>query len=284
MAHDSIFRPAAGAAVALAEPVLSDACSLEETAERDLEATLQLLAERAQFLTAASGVTIAVREGHEMICRAISGASSRQLEALLPPDFGLSTECVRTKQMVNCGDVEKNAHLNQEDCRALGILSMLTVPLVHEQEVVGVIELTADRPCAFEERDLAALSRLSEVILTAVDHAEAAKRAMKEITVAEVASPPVEPTLKTEVTEKAPEPVPSVLTLRRCEACGFPISEERTVCLDCEEAGRTGDGGWAGSLSQFGGQNESWFGTHMYTLATVFIVVLTVVLLALKLR
>src|ERR1700720_2009792 len=42
--------------------------SLSEMAQRDLDATLQLLVERAQYITGASGTAIALREGETMIC------------------------------------------------------------------------------------------------------------------------------------------------------------------------------------------------------------------------
>src|SRR5207253_5602026 len=40
--------------------------SLTEMAQRDLDATLQLLAERAQYISGASGAAIALREGENM--------------------------------------------------------------------------------------------------------------------------------------------------------------------------------------------------------------------------
>lgn len=291
--HESIFRNSAVrgpevAAVASKQPI----ASLEETAERDLEATLQLLAERAKYLTAASGVTIAVREGNEMICRASAGASAPQTGTPVALDSGLVGEAVRTRQTVSCDDVENGSRL-REDYRALGTRSVIAIPLMRDQEIAGVFELGAERPHAFEERDVTALNRLSEMILTALDHAEAAKRAMKEISAAGPApvaseplpeAPTIAPVLKEEPPESAPEP--ALVPVRRCEACGFPISEGRTICLDCEEAGRTGESRAAGFLSQFtgGDGNQSWLEDHMYTLATLLIVALTVVLLALKLR
>jgi putative methionine-R-sulfoxide reductase with GAF domain len=285
VAPDSLFRSAiSDGAVATAEPYpdpKDGPTCLEETTERDLEATLQLLAERAQFLTAASGVTIAICQEDEMICRAISGASSHQLEAPVPPDFGLNGECARTGLMVRCDDLDKDSPVDQESYRALGVRSMLAIPLMREQKMVGVLELTADRPCAFEERDVTALNRLSEMILTALEHAEITGRAMKEIASLEVATP--ETSVQTVAAETAPE-TPVALALRRCEACGFPISEGRSICLDCEEAGRTGDSGAANFLSELSGGNESWLESHMYALATLLMVVLTVVLLALKVR
>src|ERR1700738_2078848 len=49
--------------------------SLSQMAQRDLDAALQLLGERAQYMTGASGAAIALRQGETMVCCASSGAS-----------------------------------------------------------------------------------------------------------------------------------------------------------------------------------------------------------------
>src|SRR5207247_3241450 len=50
--------------------------SLSEMAQRDLNAALQLLAERAQYITGASGAAIALREDEGRLCRASAGRSA----------------------------------------------------------------------------------------------------------------------------------------------------------------------------------------------------------------
>jgi len=62
--------------------------SLSEMAQRDLNAALQLLAERAQYITGASGAAIALREDEEMICRASAGPSAPALGAHLQVNSG----------------------------------------------------------------------------------------------------------------------------------------------------------------------------------------------------
>jgi len=88
--------------------------SLIEMAERDLNATLQLLAERAQYITGASGAAIALREGGEMICRASAGPSAPELGAHLQVNSGLSGESVRTRQTLRCDDAETDPRVNRE--------------------------------------------------------------------------------------------------------------------------------------------------------------------------
>ena len=308
--------------------------SLSEMAQRDLDATLQLLAERAQYITGASGVAIALREGENMVCCASAGPSAPDMGTHLQIDSGLSAESVRTRKTLHCDDAENDPRVNRESCRAFGIASVVVMPLVRDDEVYGVFELLAGRPRAFEERDFTALQRLSEMIQTALELAEAARRAEKELSVnpkpaiataaraettANSTGPhPVTPhpvaggfatpakatlasedkvvPVRTEVigaksveaktTEAAPKEEAETSSInsgkfgkvRNCQGCGFPISEGRRLCLDCEAASPTVD-----SVSEapqtFGLLPESepsWMRSHVYLIATVVLVVATI--------
>jgi len=149
--------------------------SLAEMAHSDLDAALQLLVERAQYITGANGAAIALRRGqhNDMLCRASVGTSAPQLGALLSMEHGLSGECARTQQVLRCDDAERDPRLNRDGCRQLGIASVVVMPIVSEQQVLGIFELFSGKPRAFEERDISALQRLSEMVETAVKHAVA---------------------------------------------------------------------------------------------------------------
>src|SRR3984885_2387977 len=147
--------------------------SLAEMAYSDLDAALQLLAERAQYITGANGAAIALRRGehNDMLCRASVGSNAPELGALLSMEYGLSGESVRTHQALRCDDTERDPRVNREGCRQLGIASVVVMPIVTEQQVLGVFELFSGKPKAFQERDISALHRLSEMVETAVKHA-----------------------------------------------------------------------------------------------------------------
>ncbi len=164
--------------------------SLSEMAQRDLDAALQLLTERAQYITGASGAAIALRQGEAMVCCASSGPSAPELGAHLQVDSGLSAESVKTRQVLHCDDAENDPRVNRDSCRTFGIASVVVMPLVRGEEVYGVFELLSGRPRAFEERDFVALNRLAEMIQTAVEHAEAGRRAEKELGQAVIATAP----------------------------------------------------------------------------------------------
>jgi len=282
--------------------------SLAEMAHSDLDAALQLLAERAQYITGASGVAIALRRGahNHMLCRASTGSNAPELGALLSAEYGLSGESVRTRQLLRCDDAERDPRVNRDVCRDLGIASVVVMPIIGEDRVLGVFELLSGKPRAFDERDLSALSRLAEMVETAVLHAQFTP-AIPELVVPESAAPrsavaqsqsqirvnvisvkagPSESESKPRETRTAPAaPAPSqnvlppkqpeaasappapkkplfwsaamraqstekpkekeetqavavpagLRNLQKCQACGFPVSQGRAFCVECEE-------------------------------------------------
>jgi GAF domain-containing protein len=272
-----------------------DGNSPAESARRDLDAALQLLTERAQYLTGASGASIALHEGREMVCRASAGGAVPEVGVEIESSSSLIAESVRTREIVRCDDATSDPRVNRERCEELGIKSVMVVPLVREEEVVGVFELVADRVSAFEERDAVALRRLAEMALTASEHAEAVGRALPELSEEERAeSLPVkepeavetlEPSAATEelsplATEAVESIAAEIARIGSCQTCGFPVSPARTLCVDCEQAGRTAEPNPLLAL----GQEESWFQAHSYTIGTLVIVALTLALLALRMR
>ena len=151
--------------------------SLTEIARGDLDAALQLLADRAQYITGASGAAIALRRGEhaDMLCRASSGMNAPELGALLSMEYGLSGESVRTGRALRCDDVENDPRVNRAGCRELGIASVAIMPITSERQVLGVFELFSGKPHAFDERDVSALQRLGEMVEVAVKQAVAAQ-------------------------------------------------------------------------------------------------------------
>ena len=312
------------ATVSMQRPTENAGFSLAEMAQRDLDAALQLLADRAQYITGASGAAIALRRDgrKDMLCRASSGSNAPELGALLSTEFGLSGESVRTRQLLRCDDAQRDARVNHEACRQLGIASVVVMPVVHDDQVLGVFELFSGKANAFGERDVSAIQRLSEMVETAVRLARVIENLPERLSereasvaeavhsevfegqflsdlvvenpAAEVDSPAavvqaapseaLEPRVpiaeaKTEpgvkVAPQAPDEhlpkkkpifwsaaltpesdavkpsdldqshVPPVLRdLKKCVACGFPISAGRVLCVECEEKK------WRGQLRQ----------------------------------
>ncbi|HEY1799623.1 MAG TPA: GAF domain-containing protein [Terriglobales bacterium] len=297
--------------------------SLAQMAKSDLEAALQLLVDRAKYITGASGAAIALVENGKMVCRASAGASAPEIGAYLQMDSGLTGESVRLKKLLRCDDVETDLRVNRESCRALGIVSVVVQPLVHDEKVIGIFELLSGKAYAFEERDINAVERLGEIIQTALEvepdiglqdtgiqnwplppsdagnlvrnnaaQAEKSRSAQSNPTGGVLSVPGSDPVLdSTPVVAIDPEIVAHLhASIGKCTACGFPVSGGRSLCLDCEasnvsEGARPVSAGAPSFLDHYSDPKPgSWFGRNIYWIGIVIMSLATVALLALKSR
>ena len=71
--------------------------------------------------------------------------------------------------------------------------------------------------------------------------------------------------------------------LRRCETCGFPVSEGRRLCLDCEAASPEAVASVPEMFGELAESNTSWVRSHVYLIATAVVALATIVLLAWRL-
>jgi len=284
-----------GVVLASAEPTFEPAVVVaesEEMAQRELYLSLQLLANRAERLTQASAATIAVGDGEQWICRASAGLMAAEVGTELRAYPTLILKSIETRQIVCCNDTGNLAHPNGTPYSDLGIKSMMAMPLFRGQQIVGVFELLADREQAFHDPDGAVLEHLSEMVLTALERADAAKQAQQQIAASSsqfLAEPGSLFRDESEAIEGNPTSVAGPLAIEKvatCQVCGFPVSDGRAFCLDCEEARHGRESGESAAptfLSQLAREeSRSWFESHFYTLATLLMVLLTVVVILLK--
>src|SRR5246127_884642 len=184
-----------------------------------LDEVLQLVAERAQAVTGADGIAIAIAEGDEIICRASVGTMAPDRGVRLDSKAGFSGACFRSGRIIRCDDSEKDPRVNVEACRRLGTRSMVAVPLQSQGSVLGLLEAFSTQPFGFNDGDVRSLNLLAELILAALKPEDeekivrAAKVAAAELRSAELESlrhiplappPPEAPPLK----QTSPEEIP----------------------------------------------------------------------------
>jgi N-acetylmuramoyl-L-alanine amidase len=129
---------------------------------------LQLISERALAITETDGVAIALAEGNEVRCRAAAGEMAPDVGVRLDPYSGFSGACFRTGLIVRCDDTEKDPRVDQEACRRIGVRSIVAVPLLTEQGVVGLIAAFCRETHGVSDGDIRSLSLLAELALAAL--------------------------------------------------------------------------------------------------------------------
>jgi N-acetylmuramoyl-L-alanine amidase len=133
-----------------------------------LDEVLQLVAERAQAITGSDGIAIALAEGDEIICRASVGSMAPDRGMRLNPRSGFSGACMRARRIIRCDDSENDPRVDVLACRQLGTRSMVAVPLLGHDSVIGLLEAFSTEPFGFSDQDVRNLSLLAELILAAL--------------------------------------------------------------------------------------------------------------------
>jgi TonB family protein len=138
-----------------------------------LDLVLHEIVEQVQSATNASGAALALIRGNdEMVCRATSGDNAPGLGIRVDTRKGLSGRCVQSRQVQLCDDTETDPHVNVEACRALNIRSILVIPVLHGEELLGVLEIFSPWPHAFGERHLQMLQASARRVVDNVRQTE----------------------------------------------------------------------------------------------------------------
>jgi N-acetylmuramoyl-L-alanine amidase len=119
----------------------------------------------AQNLTGASGAALALGTEEAMVCVARSGRIAPDAGSGVPLDHGLAGECVRTRQSVLCINAETDPRVDAISSRALGVSSVLYVPLQAQDELIGILGLFSDRVSNFNSSDLQLLRYIAALVL-----------------------------------------------------------------------------------------------------------------------
>ncbi len=169
----TVLRPSYTDTLTAAAAVQREAESLGS----DVEAVLSLIAARSQSLLRASGAAIALagKDAGTMTCLASAGESAPPVGAALQVGSGFSGECVRSGTILRCDDTEADERVDRQSCRALGIRSMLAVPVRLDEKVIGLLEVFSAQPSVFDEKDSAVLQRFAETIVAALNRAARAR-------------------------------------------------------------------------------------------------------------
>jgi TonB family protein len=125
-----------------------------------------VIAQRAQAFTNASGTAIALSEGNpaEIICRARAGSSAPEVGTALPVEGTFTGLCIQSGKELRCDDAENDVRVDKAAIRALGIRSMVVIPIKEEGRVVGVLAVFAPTAHAFSITHVVVLKTMADQI------------------------------------------------------------------------------------------------------------------------
>jgi N-acetylmuramoyl-L-alanine amidase len=151
---------------------------LFETERFILTEVLQLICDRAQALTQADGIVVAMAEGStaqgltaersEMVCRASAGPLAVERGVRLIGKSEFLQDCLESGRILRCDDCASDGRVELDLARALGVRSTVMVPLRGRFEQLGVLQAFSITDRAFTDQDVRCFDLFAELVLSAL--------------------------------------------------------------------------------------------------------------------
>ena len=139
-------------------------------AQFNLEDFMQLVAQKVQELTPATGAVIELVEDEFMVYKAVSGTVVNYHQLRIPMQNSISGLCILQNQVLICQDTEQDARVNLEACRKVLARSLVVAPLFHAGKSVGVIKILSRYPNAFDKLHIKILEIMASLIASGLNN------------------------------------------------------------------------------------------------------------------
>ncbi len=134
----------------------------------DLSCIMDLVTERSQHITNADGASVELIEKNELVYSAASGIAEKFLGLRLQIENSLSGLCIQARGPLISDNIETDDRVNKNACRLIGLNSMIVVPLIYKNDVVGIIKVLSKKAGHFGEEDIKILELMSGLIAAAM--------------------------------------------------------------------------------------------------------------------
>lgn len=169
--HQAGFLPAAMGAERWGRELLR----LQEdvtAAGGDLDAVMNaVVAAALRLLPGCNGAVVELRDDDTLVYRAAAGTSADAVGKRLALATSLTGRAVRTGQAQLCLDAESDPRVDRVACRAVGLRSMVVVPIAVGGAFVGALKIHSDKPYALGQSDLLTAQLLANPIAMGLAHA-----------------------------------------------------------------------------------------------------------------
>jgi putative methionine-R-sulfoxide reductase with GAF domain len=242
-AQDNV--PAADYTLTLAEIV--EAQHQIQRRHLSLDPAMAVVAERVARITNASGAAIGLLDEKLVCYRAGAGTPALPLGTEVPLAAAVCAATVRTGQVIRSEDVSLEFLFDAEGCLKRGVQSLISVPIYHDGNIVGALELYFDRMRGFAEQDVHTCQLMAGLVTEAIGReAESSLKmsmASERSTMLEAIEKlkPNLAALAAQASGIVAEPAGTSAATLPCQRCGSEVLPVEQYCGTCG-ASRTQDG------------------------------------------
>jgi putative methionine-R-sulfoxide reductase with GAF domain len=139
--------------------------------ELDVEGAMRLIAESAQEVAHASGVSVGQLHGDQLVYRAASGSTAAYMGRQVTASLTVSAATHARREILRVEDAETDTRIEAAICRQFGGRALLILPIYYDQSVAGVLEILFSEPHTFEDREVSTYRVMAAQIEMAMNHA-----------------------------------------------------------------------------------------------------------------
>ncbi|HWY21009.1 MAG TPA: GAF domain-containing protein [Candidatus Acidoferrum sp.] len=134
----------------------------------EMDKAMAVIAEKVARIASATGAAIGILEEKTVRYRAGAGAPALPVGSEIPLATAICAASIRTGQVIRSEDVNTEVLFDPEPCRQRGILSLLAVPIYHDGDIVGALELYFDRINGYAEQDIHTCQLMAGLVTEAI--------------------------------------------------------------------------------------------------------------------
>ncbi|HWW16014.1 MAG TPA: GAF domain-containing protein [Candidatus Dormibacteraeota bacterium] len=134
----------------------------------DLDKAMAVIAEKVARIAGATGAGIGILNEKMVRYRGGAGAPALPLGTEVPLSTAVCAASVRTGQVIRSEDVNTELLFDPEPCRERGILSLVAVPIYHDGDIVGGLELYFDSVRGYAEQDIHTCQLMAGLVTEAI--------------------------------------------------------------------------------------------------------------------
>lgn len=128
--------------------------SLISTGDFDSEKVMSRIADSAREVTNATGIGIALLQGNQLVYRAGSGSTSKNIGRHLTAVLSASTHGQPHREILRVEDASTDSRIEAEICRQFDAMALLLMPIYREHAVIGVFEVLFNAPHKFADSEV----------------------------------------------------------------------------------------------------------------------------------
>jgi len=138
----------------------------------DPDAVMGVVVRHVMELADAEGAVLEIVREEEIVYHTAVGSLAPHKGTVFDIEGSLSGTCVQSRKVLIADDTTTDPRVNTEISSVTGSRSMIVVPLIHEDVVVGVLKVVSTQPRSFDDLDSYSLQLMAGFVATSLAQAE----------------------------------------------------------------------------------------------------------------